>query len=110
MQSWTVVGTSVAATEQTITKAAVTGRTHFVTGFTVSVITADVTGDCSIILKDGTTAKYTTYFGDSDVRGAERWREFVHPIKMTQGTAANLVIASAGSLAVTVGSMKGYTV
>ena len=110
MQHWTVTGTSGANTAKTITRAAKTGRTHYITGFCVTVRAADVTGDVSVAVKDGTTVVYQTYFGDASIRGEERKAEFFHPIRCTMSTAANLVVGAAGASAITELTLKGFTV
>jgi len=110
MQHWTVTGTSSANTAKTITRGAKTGRTHYITGFCVTVRAADVTGDVSIAIQDGTTTVYQTYFGDASVRGDERKAEFFHPIKCTTGNAANLVVGAAGDSAITELTLRGFMV
>lgn len=106
---WTVADKSAAATAKTITKAAEAGKRHYITYISATVLTADVTGDPSIELQDGSTVKFETNFGDSDVRGATRTVHFTRPIRLSVNTAANLVSESGGTGAVIALNMGGFT-
>jgi len=61
--SWSITGDSAANTAQTLTKAAVAGKTHYIFGLEVVIKGAAAGADIDIELKDDTTAIYKTCIG-----------------------------------------------
>jgi hypothetical protein len=106
---WSVTQTSTANTVLTLTKTAVNGHKHVITGFEVVLSGSSAGQDISIELKDGSTAKYKTMIGKDATVGTRVHVRFTYGIEMSEGTAANLSVAAGGSSAVTTGNMTGYT-
>ena len=107
---WSVTGDSSANVAKTITKAAVAGERHYITGFDVSISGADAGADITISLKDGSTDKWKVVIGSGSARGATRSCRFDGaPIMMTVNTAANLVVTAGGALVITHLNLNGYT-
>ena len=108
--SWTVTGSSTANAAQTLTRDAEAGRRHYITAFEVVLRAAAAGNDTRIEVRDGTTVLWDTYFGLAAARGQRVGVVFVHPIELSEGLAANLVIAAAGAGAITTANMAGYTI
>lgn len=107
--TWSVSEDSAAATAKTITKAAETGKTHYITSFEAVVSAAAITGDCSIELRSASTRRWLTYLGNAAARGTRVGNNFNPPMELAAGEAANLVAASGGTGAVVSLSMAGFT-
>ena len=107
---WTVTGDSTANAAKTITKAAVTGSRHYITGYLVSVTGAAVgTADIAIELQDDTTTVWKDVLGAAAARGQRAGVVFAHPIELTVSKAANLVVAAGGASVITFCNMTGFT-
>lgn len=106
---WTVSGDSVAATAQTITKAGATGRKHLITAIEIVVTGAAVANDMFIQLQDGSTTVWKSAIGSGSPRGQRVGAVFTHPIALTAGNAANLVVDAGGAGVVASINMAGFT-
>lgn len=107
---WSVTQDSSANAQQTLTKAAAEGVTHYVCGFEViTSAAASAAAETIILLKDGTTTVYKSCIGASAARGTRVSIMFPFPIKMTAGAAAVLNVAAAGASCVTTANMIGYS-
>lgn len=106
---WTALATSAANTEATATKIAEAGKKHVITGYLVVLRAAAAGNDASAIVKDGTDAKITDYIGNAAPRGT-RILMTGQRVVCSTNTAANLVVAAAGSSAITELNLFGYTI
>jgi hypothetical protein len=106
---WAITQDSEANTEQTLTKAAISGRKHFVTALEVVISGGNAGADISVILQDGTTALWKTFIGSGATRGERVGLVFSQPLECGMGNAANLVVAAGGASVVTSANLAGYT-
>lgn len=102
---------SAANTAQTLAEPAGVGKTHVVTGFAVIVIAAAAGADITIEVRDGVsgTVVWRDAIGSGAARGVRVAVEFVNPIPLTKGNAAELSVGAGGAAAVTVANLRGYT-
>ena len=100
---WVVTGTSGAPAAQTLTKAAETGRRHYICGVHITAL-SDVAGIiCS--LKDGGVAKLTWFAVEDGV-----FVDFgAHPLEMLVNSAVTLEVATGGGAVITRANFWGYT-
>jgi hypothetical protein len=99
---WSEVPAAADNLAVTATRAAVAGKSHYVTGFSAS-FSAAVAGKL-LELKDGATVIWRGYVHN------ERDIEFQHPRKITAGAAASLTLAASGTAAVLGAvTLHGYT-
>lgn len=98
--------TSSAATEATTTITMPTtgkkGRKINIWGITVTTKTADIGGDCDIVVNDNAVAVWAAVLRSGKVYGADF--QFTRPIVIRDGDAT-IVVDSAGAAAVTVTSV-----
>jgi hypothetical protein len=108
---WSITQDSTANTIQTLTKAAVTGKTHYIMGVFVFTGAATVgAADVTALLKDGTTVVWKGIIGAGDAQGACIGFTVSVPIAMTAGNAVNLVVSAGGASVVTTANIIGYTI
>jgi hypothetical protein len=94
---------------QTLTKAAVTGKSHYITSLEVSISGAAAANDITISLKDGSTVVWKEIIGSGAPRGERAGIVFTSPIKMTAATATTLVVDAGGAGVLTSANLAGYT-
>lgn len=110
-EGWSVTALSAANTAGAATKAAASGKTHYITGFSVAVSDAATAAAATAIsLKDGTTAIWEEILPVSSAIGAGFSREFPAPIKCTSGAAASINSAAAGASSKIRLNLNGYTI
>lgn len=107
---WTVVDSAASGAAKTLTKAGEVGKCHYITGFDVAFGGAVADGRL-LQLRDDTTVKWHTV---TDVTGSVTavsrvHVQFQHPIKMTTGKDASLVLAIATGAVTSYLSLSGYT-
>ncbi len=95
---------------QTLTKAAVAGKIHYITAIEVSISGASAASDITIQLKDGGTTVWKEIIGSGAPRGDRAGIVFTFPIALTAGNAANLAVDAGGAGVVTSANMASYTV
>ena len=110
---WTSTDVSAANTAKTITKAAVAGKSHYITAIEVSTKGADAASDIDVVLNEdnaGTpVAKWQEVIGTYAVSGSRCGIVFAKPIKLTAGKTADLVVDAGGASVVTVLNLQGFT-
>lgn len=108
--AWAVPGTSTANAAQTLAKAGVGGKSHYITAMVFSVSTA-ATGaaEVPIQLKDGSTVVYDDILPSTWGVGNHLALYFATPIKLTAGNAANLVVNAMGAGSISKANLIGYT-
>lgn len=113
VKSWTVTGSSTANAAKTITKAASTGYSHYITGFEVAISGAAAGADIDITLKDdaaGTPTTYwKTYIGTAAAVGSRVVVTFPVPIKLGLSKTADLVVGAGGASCITNLNIAGFT-
>ena len=102
---WGAVGTSAANTALTVTRAAVPGQAHYVTGFCVTMRAAAVTVG-EVELRSAATAVDRII---TPAQGGMQCVSYASPVKLTAGDAANLVVPAGGTSVISTGRMQGYT-
>ena len=107
--SWSVTSDSTANAAVTLSRAAETGKRHYITAFEAVLRGAAAGADTRVELRNGATVMWDTYIGNAAPRGERVGAVFTHPIELTANTAANLVVAAAGASALTTVSMSGFT-
>lgn len=110
---WAVTADSVANTAKTLTKAAVAGKSHYITAIEVVISAAAAGADINCVLKEdaaGTPASYwKEIIGNASPRGTRVGITFPLPIKLTAGKTADLVVDAGGASVITTLNMSGYT-
>ncbi len=110
---WTLTDVSSANTAKTITKAAVAGKSHYITAIEVSIKGADAASDIDAVLTEdaaGTPiALWQEVIGTYAVAGSRCGIVFNKPIKLTANKSADLVVDAGGASVVTVLNMQGFT-
>ena len=110
---WISTDVSAANTAKTITKAAVAGKSHYITAIEVSTKGADAASDIDVVLNEdnaGTpVAKWQEVIGTYAVSGSRCGIVFAKPIKLTAGKTADLVVDAGGAGVVTVANLQGFT-
>lgn len=94
----------------TVTKAAVSGKTHYITAIEVCISGAAAANDITVELKDGSTTVWKEIIGSGAPRGDRAGIVLNHPIALTTGNAANLAVSAGGVGVITSANMAGYTV
>ena len=110
---WATTGASAANTAGALSKAAVTGKCHYITGFSVVVTAAAAAATAAgflVQLKDGTTSKWEETLPASAAVGTVISRTFPSPIRITSGAAANLAVAALGASSISRMNLCGYTI
>lgn len=100
---------STANTAQTLTRAAVPGKCHYITAVEVLISGAAAVNDITIQLQDNSSTVWKEFIGSGATRGERAGIVFLSPIKITQGNPANLVVAAGGASVVTTANMAGFT-
>lgn len=108
--AWTVVSSSADNAAVTITKAAVTGKKHYITAMEVTITGAPAGVDILIELRDGGTVKWKEYIGNAAPRGERVGFAFTHPIELSTSAAANLYVSAGGVGVIATGNLAGYTI
>jgi len=98
---------------QTITVAAVAGKSHYITAIEVAISGAAAVSTITAILKEdaaGTPAsKWKEIIGIASPIGTRVGIAFPIPIKLTTAKTADLVIDAGGAAVITTGNISGYT-
>lgn len=105
---WTVTGESTANAAKTITKAADTALTHYVTAVSVCTKGAAPGADITIYLKDNTTIVWSGTIPNTSLDNYTI--QFPHPIAMTKGNKIDLVVGAGGTGCITVNNIAGFSV
>jgi hypothetical protein len=112
--TWAVTSASTANTAQTLTKAAVEGKSHYITAIEVAIKGNAAADDIDIVLTEdaaGTPiAKWSEVIGAGELRGASKGIVFNDPIKLAVNKTADLVVDAGGASVVTVANISGYTI
>lgn len=108
--SWTVTADSVANTLQTLTRALVAGKSHYVTMIEVSISGGAAANPIFVTLMDGATIKWKESIGSGAPRGTTVGFTTPFPILITAGVAVGLVVDAGGVGVVTTANLGGYTV
>ena len=112
--SWTVTGDSAANTALTTTKAAVAGKSHYITAIEVVISAANAGADIKVLLREdnaggGAATLWKEIIGNGAGRGTRCGIVFNTPIKLTAAKTADLVVDAGGAAVVTSCNMAGYT-
>ena len=110
---WAATGASTANTAGTLAKAAVSGKCHYITGFSVVVTAAAAAATAAgflIQLKDGATSKWEETLPASAAVGTRIAVTFPTPIMITSGAAASLAVAALGESSIARMNLAGYTI
>lgn len=110
---WATTGASAANTAGALSKAAVTGKCHYITGFSVVVTAAAAAATAAgflVQLKDGTTSIWEDTLPASAAVGSSIDVTFPAPIRITSGAAANLAVAALGASSIARMNLCGYTI
>jgi len=102
---WGIIGTSLANTSLTVTKAAETDLSHYITGLCVGALGATVP-NVEVNLQEGTSDFLRVVLPNV---GQTVCVPFTRPLMLAPSRAAKLVIPAAGLGVITVGSFWGYT-
>lgn len=106
---WTAAGVSAANTDQTVSKAAVAGVAHYITGVDVFIRGGSPTADMVIELRDGSTVKWSGVIGAGTASGSRCTLMINSPILMSVNTAANLYVPAGGAGVISFATLIGYT-
>ena len=110
---WSVTATSAANTAGAATKAAASGKTHYITGFSVNVSDAAAGATAAgfaVQLKNGSTVIWTETLAASAAVGSRIAVEFPAPIPCTSGAAASINCAALGASSKSNLNLNGYTI
>jgi hypothetical protein len=108
--SWAVPLDSAGNAAVTVTKAGATGQTHYITAIEVSISGAAAAADMFIQLKDGSNVIWKEVIGSGSPRGQRAGAVFTHPLVLTTGNAANLVVDAGGVGVVASANLAGFTI
>lgn len=103
--AWTVVDSKTNATA-TATKAAASGKQHFITGISFSASAAPVAA-VTVQVKDGDTV--LDQFQIPAAAQAPLVHNYMPPLQITSGNAATITVAALGSAVVGTVVLKGKT-
>jgi len=110
VEGWSVTALSDANTAGSATKAASSGKAHYITGFSALVSDAATAATpTAVSLKDGTTSIWEELLPASSAIGTVITRTFPAPIKCTNGNAASINSAAAGAGSKIRLNLNGYT-
>lgn len=100
---------SAANTAQTLSIAAVAGKTHYITFFEVVLSGAACTTECVVTIKDGVETILKEIIGVNSLRGTRIGMTLAYPITGSVGEAVSIAVGAAGADAVTTINVGGYT-
>jgi hypothetical protein len=106
---WAVSQASVAATAQTVTRAAEAGKTHYVQGFEAVIGGADTTVAIPVTLRLGATIVWRTRFGPVAKQGDRVGVMFPQALAAAAGEAVSLEVGGGSAGVVTDANLSGYT-
>jgi hypothetical protein len=106
---WAVTQESAANTAQTLTQAAASGQSHYVSAFEVGLRAAAAGNDVAIELRAGATVIWRSVLGSGAGRGERVGVVFSRPLFIPRGTAVNLVVPAAGAGCITYACVAGYS-
>lgn len=110
---WSVSDVSEANKEKTVTKAAVSRKTHYLTGFSAVVTAAAAANTATgflVTILDGTTVKWAGTFPASAAVGTTISGTFPAPIPCTPGAAANMTCVALGTSSIARLNLNGFTI
>lgn len=107
--AWAISQDSTANSPQTLTRAAESGKTHYITAIEVSISGAAAGNDVSIELRSGSTKKWKGFIGSGLGSGVKYGVVFTTPVELNVGEDANLVVAAGGTSVVTTANLSGFT-
>lgn len=105
LQPWSLVGTSLANTAQTVTKAAVAGKRHFLRSYVVAA-RGGTPGEITVTIKSGTTAIWTDAIRTANHRAQH---QFASALFAIIGDAVSIEVAAGGSGVITEACLEGAT-
>lgn len=109
--SWAVTQDSAANTSQTLSKAAVAAKRHYLLACEVVISAAAVgTADIVVTVQDGGTVLWKSIVGAGAPRGERVGVVFSQPLQCSVNTAAQVVVGAGGASVVTTANLCGYTV
>jgi hypothetical protein len=112
-QGWSATGASEANKAGVVTKAAASGKTHYITGFSVAVSAAAAgatAGGFAVELKNGNTTIWKEIFAASAAVGSRIGVTFPAPIACTNGGAVSINCAALGTGSISVLNLNGFTI
>lgn len=113
VDGWSATALSAANTAGALAKAAVSGKTHFVTGYSVVVTAAAAAATAAgfaASIKDGTTVIWEETLPASAAVGTSISRTFPAPIKITNGGECSVAVAALGANSIARMNLNGYTI
>jgi hypothetical protein len=110
VSTWKETDISAANTEKTTSHAAVTGKTHYISGYSIYVSDAATAAAVTAFsLKSGTTVLYNGILPVSQAIGTKFSEEFADAIPCAVSEAASIYTAAAGAGSKLRVNLHGYT-
>lgn len=107
--AWAVTLDSAINTAATLTRAAVGGKRHYITGIEVSISGAAAANDITIDLRDNATVIWREIIGSGAPRGERVGVVFSHPVMCGLSVTASLAASAGGAGVVATLNITGYT-
>lgn len=110
---WAVTGLSDANTAGALAKTAVSGKCHYLTGFSVCVAAAAAAATATgflIEIKNGTTVIWQETLPASGAVGTVINRTFPVPVRCASGAALTLAVAALGTGSKALMNLSGYSI